>query len=276
MTNPLHVLANDPTGSALGLNLPAGTLVSQTDDGPWHEPLLWCSDTPVDAAAWNRLLPAARTAGLHPVLLEPREDGGEPFWRGGLAPDATADPGAHDVEEILADLWTTFTVEHGPFGDEDEKADFRDSLAPFGEEWPGLAPALPAETDPDRRAAEIAASLVDGGWLTRPHLGLVPAGRSADIPAAIGWVVNYLNDIDTLCGVLRSWEDRFGTRVVALSADRLDLSVAAPVRTTEQALSVAVEHLAVCSDNLWQGSDTVQQYVEDGVLGKHHWTFWWD
>jgi hypothetical protein len=116
------------------------------------------------------------------------------------------------------------------------------------------------------------------GWLTRPRLGLVPVGRGADVPAAIGWsgAINHLPDAGVLSAVLRSWEDRFGARLLALETDRLHLSVAAPPRTTAEALAVAAEHFALCPDTVWQGYGTLRGYAEEGLLGTPHWTFWWD
>lgn len=60
-------------------------------------------------------------------------------------------------------------------------------------DWPGLAAALTLGTDPDALAAEALsgtgpaeALLGSSSWLKDPRLALVPARRSADIPAAIG------------------------------------------------------------------------------------------
>ncbi|MGW4444511.1 DUF4253 domain-containing protein [Streptomyces sp. NPDC004682] len=117
-------------------------------------------------------------------------------------------------------------------------------------------------------------------WSTgfRAPLALVPAARSADLAAAIGWTgpVGDEDDAARLCAVLRSWEDRFGVRLIALSHDRLDLSVAAPPQTVEDALAVAVEHFAFCPDNVWQGYETLRLYAEEALVGSRHWTFWWD
>ena len=156
-----------------------------------------------------------------------------------------------------------------------------ETIAPYDEAWPGTAPA-PASlsSDPDRRAAETADALLDeGSWFKEPRLALVPARRSADIPAAIGWTgpMNYENDVARLCAVLRSWEDRFGIRVIALTFDQLVLSVAAPPTTKAEAEAVAAEHFAFCPDNIAQGDhETLREYAEHAVLGQRVWSFWWD
>ncbi|XHM95790.1 DUF4253 domain-containing protein [Peterkaempfera sp. SMS 1(5)a] len=75
---------------------------------------------------------------------------------------------------------------------------------------------------------------------------------------------------------MRSWEDRFGARLVALTHDVLYLSVAAPPHTFDQALAVAAEHFAFCPDSIWQGSDTIRAHAARGVLNRPLWGFWWD
>ncbi|MFE5940487.1 DUF4253 domain-containing protein [Streptomyces sp. NPDC056470] len=130
----------------------------------------------------------------------------------------------------------------------------------------------PATTD-----ADVADGLITHG-LRSPRLALVPVDRAADLPAAIGWMgtVSYELDVARLCTVLRSWVDRFGAQVIALSYTRLDLSVAAPPQTLGEALSVAAEHFAFCPHNLWEIYKTIRIYAEEALLGNAHWTFWWD
>lgn len=71
-----------------------------------------------------------------------------------------------------------------------------------------------------------------------------------------GWSgpANYTGDTAKISAVLRSWEDRYATRVVGLAGyATLYLSVAAPPRTYQDALHIAAEHFAFCPDNIWQG-----------------------
>ncbi|MDN0193448.1 DUF4253 domain-containing protein [Streptomyces sp. S.PNR 29] len=259
LPNPLPKLAADPSGGVLGLELPAGRLIDATDEGPWHEPLLWCADEPAVPGGWTALA-SARRAGLLPVLVDVGGGhGGPEDWE--LTPGAMSYPGDHDAEEVLAEFWEACAAE--------------------GEEWPGPADAAADQgKDPDSVAAGFADVLLDGGGpLKDPRPALVPARRSADLPAAIGWMVpaNHENDTARLGAVLRSWEDRFGIRVVALGFDRLLVSVAAPPTTLAQAEAVAAEHFAFCPDNIRQGGDTtLRAYAERQVLGQPVWHFWWD
>ncbi|MFD0855438.1 DUF4253 domain-containing protein, partial [Actinomadura adrarensis] len=110
-------------------------------------------------------------------------------------------------------------------------------------------------------------------WL----LGLVPAARGADTLTVAGWdgPCNHTNYTQEISAVVRSWEDRFGARVVAVGFDVLMLSVAAPPETYKHALHVAAEHLAFCPDNIRQGVGTLEEYAK-GLVGADNWSFWWD
>ncbi|MCX4818529.1 DUF4253 domain-containing protein [Streptomyces sp. NBC_01142] len=270
LPNPLPALTVDPTGRSAGLALPPGTLVDATHDGRWHEPLLWYADEPASPDAWAGLLSARKAVGLHPVLIH---GGSRDHWpeEWELSPDMASYAGDHDAEEVLADFWEEYAEEE--LGEDS-------AIEPFGPEWPGLAASPSPQADPDVRAAEVAADLADeDSWMRGARMALVPARRSADIPAAIGWTgpLNYENDVARLCAVLRSWEDRFGIRVVALSFDQLVLSVASPPTTMTEAEAVAAEHFAFCPDSITQNDhDTLRAYAARDVLGRQSWSFWWD
>lgn len=257
LPNPLPRLA------ALGLDLPPGRLIDPTDVGPRLEPLLWLADDKAAPGTWAELAHAPRTLGLLPVVID--AGGGQrgpEEWL--LAPDAMSYPGDHAPEDVLADYW-------------DECAAQEDG------HWPGLAKTTAASTDaPDSVATDIADSFVAAEG-SPPHdfrLALVPARRSADIPTAIGWTgpTNHEGDTARLSAVLRSWEDRFGIRVVALGFDYLLVSVAAPPTTLDEAMSVAAEHFAFCPDNILQSSatTTLEAYAERRLLNQPAWHFWWD
>jgi Domain of unknown function (DUF4253) len=63
------------------------------------------------------------------------------------------------------------------------------------------------------------------------RLGLVAARRPADVLAVVGWTgaMNYHATSAPLACVLRSWEDRFGARLVRLGFDTMDLLVERPL-----------------------------------------------
>ncbi|MFJ2608942.1 DUF4253 domain-containing protein [Streptomyces sp. NPDC091279] len=258
LPNPLPKLTSDPSGRSLGLQLPPGRLMDATFDGPWHEPLLWHAAVRASPGGWSALGTPAGRAGLLPVLVDlGTGQGGPESWE--LAPGEMSYPGDHDADDVLAEWW-----------EED---------APDDEDWPGLAGALKLVADPDKRAADVADTLAEGlPWLSAPHLALVPARRSADIPAALGWsgAVHHEEDTARLCTVLRSWEDRFGIRLVALGYDHLAVSVAAPPADLEEADAIAAEHYAFSPDTvLPTQDDTLESYAET-LIGARLWHFTWN
>lgn len=285
LPNALPALVADPSGRSVGLQLPPGRLVDATIDGPWPEPLLWHAGGPAAPGHWAALGVPARRAGLLPVLLDVGGTrGGPEDWQ--LQPADTSYPGDHDAEGVLAEYWTDEAAAEDGEEEGDGEANGLDGelarlLAPFGAEWPGLAPAGSLVVDPDTCAARLADSLADGSpaWSAGgPRLALVPARRSADIPAALGWSgpLNHENDVARLCAVLRSWEDRFGIRVVALGFDTLVVSVAAPPTDLADAEALAAEHFAFCPDNLSEdGPGGLGDYAKE-LVGERVWHFWWD
>ncbi|MFI1063102.1 DUF4253 domain-containing protein [Streptomyces spororaveus] len=275
--SPLSVLADDPQGRSLGLELPSGVLVDAPGRRRWgkaSEPLLWVSDEAVGVGALAaHRSPALAAAGLQAVLFQDRR-GLERWWQEReFRPERMSDPDDHHVEPVLREFWSAVVP------DPEEGAEGEELIAPFGRDWPGLAEGGPhAPDDPDAVACGLADELIASGALPSPRLAVVPAGRGADDPTVMGWggPANHENDTALISTVLRSWEDRFGARVVALGFDELHVSVAAPPRTTAHALPVAAEHFAFSPDNIWQGSGSIRAYADEAVTGSNHWGFWWD
>ncbi|MET8732331.1 DUF4253 domain-containing protein [Streptomyces parvus] len=274
LPNPLPDLASS------GLVLPPGSLVDATLDGPWHEPLLWYADGPATPRDWPDLRESGRRLGLLPLLVTGgRRDQWPEDWD--LCPDGTSYPGDHDAEEVLAGYWADDADDE--LGD-GTAADGSDEDTPrSGSSWPGLAPVPDREApeDPDTAAAGLAGVIAADAdeWLGGARIALVPARRSADIPAAIGWSgpMNHENDVARLCAVLRSWEDRYDARVVVLGFDTMIVSVGRPPATIEEARALAAEHYAFCPDNIDQSPPyDLDAYAEKAVLNQEAWSFWWD
>ncbi|MEE1736358.1 DUF4253 domain-containing protein [Streptomyces sp. BE147] len=262
LPNPLPSLASS------GLDLPPGSLVDDTMDGTWHEPLLWYANGPAAHGTWAAMRAAGKPLGLLPVLIDGgRREQWPEEWD--LDPDGTSYPGDHDAEEVLNDYRSYCTEDTEDAEDGPEHLD----LVP--------RPEVAGPDEPDALAKEIAAQIIDAGddGPSGPRIALVPARRSADIPAAIGWTgpMNHENDVARLCAVLRSWEDRFDIRLVELGFDTLVVSVARPPTTPAEARALAEEHYAFCPDNLDQGqSNDLDVYAEKALLNKEAWSFWWD
>ncbi|MFZ3494759.1 DUF4253 domain-containing protein [Streptomyces sp. 5.8] len=185
-------------------------------------------------------------------------------------------PAGHDPADLLAEWWATYTADE----EDDDVLDVKRRLAvtaPFGQDWPGLAPSRETTTSPDQLAIEFVQAFLADRPQTR--LGLVAAPSGAEALTAAGWFgpCNYDNDTAKVSAVVRDWEHRFGARVVAVGFDTLHLSVASPPVDEQEALLVAAEHFAFCPDNIWQGSRpyTLAAYAER-ITRAHRWDFWWD
>lgn len=179
----------------------------------------WLSDGPADPDLYRRLLSEHPKTGLWPVLTEAGA------WDDGLYPEPVSDIDALDPLTVLQTFWSEVTPIEGEeeyFGD-DGLADFE----PYGRTFPGLAPAGEPMAEP-AAVAEWFAGELDLGPGSR--LLLAPAALGADLPAVVGWggPMNHTDQLAPLLAILRSWEDRFGVRLVRLGFDTLDLSVAVP------------------------------------------------
>jgi hypothetical protein len=265
----------------LPIALPPGSLVRPDPSwidrsrAPAARPAYWLSDAQPPAGLWSRLRAAHHQSGLWPLLFQSQDDDPAVPWAAGqVDPQHVSEIDLHDGAAFLARTWADWAEVQE--GEEDIGYDLED-LAPFGRDWPGLAPPGEPMEDPDV-VADWYAGLVEHG---STHLGLVAAERSADTLAVIGWMgpANHAPTV-ALAAVVRNREDRFGVRVVRVGSDTLELSVAAPPQTTEHALHVAAEHSAFCPDNVGQRSrdvsqDTLVAYADE-IRGKNSWGFWWD
>ena len=232
-------------------------------------PAYWISTRPTSAAAWSAWRERHPATGLWPLLIRAKEGADDPL---GLHIEETANfssPTDADAVEVLAE-WFRYTVE--------DHVEF-DYLEPFGPTWPGVSPPLPPLGPPDQLADRFAAQLIaeqpmSGGV----HLGLVPATIGAETLTTLGWIgpFNHENDTGLIAQVLLDWGQRFGARMVGLGSDTVDVSVAAPPTTYEQALRVAMEHFAFCPDNIWTSAfNTIPEYAE-AITNLPAWSFWWD
>jgi hypothetical protein len=259
-------LPPDGEATVAGVRLPAGRRLTVAG-----APVLWATGEMTDAAGtWLALADGLAGTSLVPVLLSGlRGEPERPWDNGELWP---CEPGAVDSLDpaaVLRDMWQG----SAPVPEEDE-AEAAGLLGPYAGAFPGLAAAdgPPIGAEGRRNAVALLASL------TAPRrLGLVAAPRAADVPATVGWdgAVNYYPTPAPLSAVLRSWEDRFGARLIHLGFDTMDLLVERPVLTQETAHAVAAEHFAFCPDNIDQGPGTIRRYAA-GLPEAPIWSFWWD
>ena len=166
---------------------------------------------------------------------------------------------------------------------------FAAQRAPFGSQFPGLAPPEHVKLDPARltKALNGLGSVDDGPEAAR--IGLVRAVRHADVPAVLGWAHmdsavlltrgddNMGTDNIPLVAILRSWEERFGATLLQLGPSaELRVLAERPPATIEAATVLAAEHWAFCDG--WLGGyqlDSVQE-IAAALMVTPIWSFWWD
>lgn len=171
-----------PVGLPAGRHVHAGVGV--------RAPVAWVTREAVPRAgrAWAVLSDAHRDTGLVPFLLGHLAGQPERPWDTEEFYDDPADPGQVDQIDaggVLEELWDDKTREAGPdgYGEDPGFAQYIEAaIAPFSRQFPGLAP--PA--DVPLPSGELG-TLLDS--LGPRRIGLVPAGRPADVLTLIGWSV---------------------------------------------------------------------------------------
>ncbi|UUU19953.1 DUF4253 domain-containing protein [Streptomyces sp. DSM 40750] len=252
--------------------LPAGRVAAR---GPAH---IWISDEFPDALEelWPQLLNEHEATGLLPVLW--RADAiGEPL-----------DPGLVDairLEDVLAADFAEYRRRRLPFWTDPTPVEVPEDVEPWPhdpgppfEQWPGLAPATPVTPGapkPRQAASEAPARLADTDFgVFDCRLVLVHARRGSDALALLGWRSGA--PLPLLCALLRSWEERFGAHLMAVYGGRLHVSVARPPATAAAANLLALEHVLSTADNIVDDPPTPFPEYAAGLVGRDHWSFWWD
>jgi Domain of unknown function (DUF4253) len=243
-------------------------------DGREPGPLLWATNEPVSqpGLTWLELHYLQAETGLAPILLRylHKEDG-RPWDSGEL------DGGDEDLSladrldpaEVIASSW------NDSLDPDDDDPEQLDQIAPFGIEFPGLAPAQDEALD----RGELRTALAS---LAPARIGLVPAARPADVLQLIGFLgsVNRYGSSEQLVAALRSWESRFGAVLVELGFADFTLLVKRPPRTLRHAQAAAAELWAM-SDEFWMVERPGHALTEVGeiaeyLVGAPFWSLWLD
>ncbi|MDI1462044.1 DUF4253 domain-containing protein [Catellatospora sp. KI3] len=119
---------------------------------------------------------------------------------------------------------------------------------------PGARPPHPVRAAAGRTPGDLAVRRRPGVLAQRRTARARPLGPAARRPAQ---------------------EQRFGARVVTVGSGTLGLSVAAPPGTEQEALAVAAEHFACCSELVYQDGGTIGTYADE-IRTRTSWRFWWD
>jgi hypothetical protein len=274
------ILPEDGTALIGSVALPAGQRV-YTEEGD-ERLVAWVTSEPMADAgsAWWELSQARAETGLVPVTLASREridrDGYDSrlswddfgFWH----PEDVGLLDGMSAEAVLATYWPG--ADNWGWDPEAEPY-LAERVAPFGREFPGLAPPGDARLPADVLRRAVAEQ-------PPAHLGLVAAGRPADVPTVVGWSVFGVNESGPgsrslqISAVLRSWETRFGARPLRIGDDAvLQVLVERPPRTEDAARRVAAEHFAFADECDGRNGYSVAT-LGAALIGAPVWSFWWD
>jgi hypothetical protein len=261
-------------GTGPSVPLPPGRVLTEqsvgTSTSAETAPLCWISEEPPSPQLLAALRADHRRSGLWPLLLcDDTEVYGQRCTVGIVTPEPLEHIDRWRAHDVMLRIWDGLCQaddELGPAYD-------LDALAPFDDTCPGLAPAGSLLADPDILANQQGPRFVDEDT----RLGLAPLRRGADALTALGWsgAANHVSRTAGLSAMLRSWEDRFGARVLRLGPDRLDVSVAAPPHEPAHAAQVAAEHWTFCPDRVLQESGSISAYANE-IRGRRSWSFWWE
>ena len=264
------VLPDDGEGWICSVPLPAGRR-HRSEDG--EQLVAWVTEGPVTdpGGLWSALSEARPDSGLVPVLLTAGSPpDGQPADElpsfGFCRPAEVSRMDRMSAEQLLADNWA-----HARFDDLAAT-----SRAPFGATFPGLAPAESERLTMAQLANAVAA-------LPPAYLGLVVAVQPADVPAIVGWSV-FGSDTPggpdaralKVSAVLRSWEARFGARLLSLGPGaEFRVMIERPPRTLETAQSVAAEHLAFADECGGRSGWSVRE-LAGRLIAEPLWQFRWN
>lgn len=210
--------------------------------------------------AWSALSELHGETGLMPVVVHDDEDDLEDLF---IDPCDVAELDLLDPAELLEARWE---------GDRDEENFEAGAALPF----PGLAPPTGGGLDDAARTAALRS-------VQPARIVLVPAARPADVLPAVGWTCfddpayeDGIRNAVWIGAILRSWEDRFGARLLAVGPGaQIELLVQRPPRTMEAAEKIAAEHSAFCTECGGEGLRAIRD-IAPAILAAPVWTFWWD
>jgi hypothetical protein len=264
------------------VSLPPGRLIRGSDH---HVAWATVDLVPRSGQVWAALAELHPHTGLVPIQLDGllgglphdgRPDDALRPWDSGefIPPQDPRDADSVDVPALLENLWRDSV-----WADVDDPEAMQ-RWAPFTLDWPGLAspertPLPPAE---QQHALEVVLPGMRRAHRATPtaRIGLVAADRPADVLAVIGWEPLYPRgeSLLPLTAVLRSWEDRFGARLIDVGFADLRLLVQRPPRTLQAAQRLAAEQV-VLTDDCIDGARDIPN-IAPRLLNGPIWTFWWD
>ena len=235
-----------------------------------YEPMAWVTTQPVPDAGmvWSALWDAHDQTGLVPFLLAGLRSAPERPWdtREFSEPDDIARVGHMDAAELLEEMWDG----HMPTEYEDQPdGELAAMRAPFSRQFPGLAPAEDQQLTHGQRQQVLSS-------LPPARIGLVAARRPGDVLPLVGLpATDQFDSALPVAAVLRSWEDRFGAKLLEIGFAEIRLLAERPPLAVEDAQLLAVEIFAFCDEYGGNGLHDIPS-ITAALLSSPIWTFWWD
>jgi hypothetical protein len=255
-----------------------------------------------DHPAMQGLAEALRRAGIDPDGMQPLHEGlPEPIYR--VAVDGARAVAVWDQLRQQADRIGYWPVIMGDESDFERHEllldDAAERVASTGQS--GIAEALEAALALDvpawfaARAAEQATYLdmeeLTDDWPedespqdtfvipvsgTSNVIALAPVREAWQVPVYLRWGGwNECPDPSEQAAIMKRWGERYGAEVIGMSGDQVEMRVARPPQDREGALALAHEQFVFCTDNVTQGTQTIEALAAS-LLGAHVWHFWWD
>jgi hypothetical protein len=266
-----------PAGRRRALTWPTGVRADNSIRPA--SPVAWLTDTPVPdpGRVWAALSAASARTGLVPFLAASLRGEGRRPWDSGefCDPEDVARIDQLDPASILRQGWDERTHEVGVAEAdeaEEDRQSFEAEVAPFSRQFPGLAPASAEPPDPGRRQDALNA-------LRPSRIGLAVAGRPGDVLPAMGWIpANWTDGALPVAAILRSWEDRFGARLLEVGFADFKLLVDRPPRTLQAAQRIAAEQFAFADECACAGQVGLTEVgtIAPCLVSAPVWGFWWD
>jgi hypothetical protein len=122
----------------------------------------------------------------------------------------------------------------------------------------------------------VATNLRTGKPFDMVRIVVLPTDDWTTAPAHLRW--GDWNDCpapEYHVAALRSWRDRYDVELVGLNSDTMNLRAARRPETREEALALAREQYAYCTDIVEQGTQTLSALAA-ALMCDDWWFFWWD
>lgn len=118
--------------------------------------------------------------------------------------------------------------------------------------------------------------ILTGEHYDEVFIALIPAAEPWMVPCYLGigaW--NECPSPEEHAAMFKSWGERFGATVACITNDVIEMQVARPPATREEAMQLAKEHFVYCADIVHQGTETLE-VLAASLLNARVWYFWWD